>query len=102
MRLPKMDQSGDIHFPIRHAFLSEKGVLGFRWVGGILIFVVASGLAIWFSPFSVPAEFAVLMHTALGLALVIPLTPGSSVTGWRHVAPEAASGNSAAMRACGR
>lgn len=69
-----MDQPAGLHFPIRHAFLSEKGVLGFRWVGGVLIFVAASGLAIWLSPFSAPVEFAVLMHTALGLVLVIPLT----------------------------
>lgn len=69
-----MDQRGDLHFPIRHAFLGEKGALGFRWVGGILIFVIASGLVIWLSPFSVPVEFAVLMHTALGLLVVIPLT----------------------------
>lgn len=69
-----MGQPGELHFPVRHAFLSEKGALGFRWVGGVLIFVAVSGLAIWLSPFSVPAEFAVLMHTVLGLVLVIPLT----------------------------
>ncbi len=61
------------HLPIRHAFLSEKGVLSFAWVGGTLIFVAVTGLAIWLLPFSVPAEFAVLMHTALGLVLIIPL-----------------------------
>ncbi len=69
-----MDEPGELHFPIRHAFLSEKGALGFRWVGGVLVFVAVSGLAIWLAPFSVPAEFAVIMHTALGLVLVVPLT----------------------------
>lgn len=69
-----MGQPGGFHFPVRHAFLSEKGALGFRWVGGTLIFVVASGLAIWLGPFSAPVEFAIVMHTALGLILIIPLT----------------------------
>ena len=63
----------ELHFPIRHAFLTERGPLGFAWVGGTLLFVAVSGIAIWLLPFSVPAEFAVLMHTVFGLVLLLPL-----------------------------
>ncbi len=63
----------ELHFPIRHAFLTERGPLGFTWVGGALLFVAVSGIAIWLLPFSVPAEFAVLMHTVFGLVLLLPL-----------------------------
>ncbi|HEV2426480.1 MAG TPA: hypothetical protein VGZ29_16765 [Terriglobia bacterium] len=59
---------------ISHTFVSEKSVLGFAWTGGVLIFVAVSGLAVWLLPFSIPSQVAVLMHTLLGLALVVPLT----------------------------
>ena len=68
-----MGKNEGLLFPIRHAFLAEEGPLGFAWVGGALLFVAASGLAIWLLPFSVSAEFAVLMHTVLGLALLVPM-----------------------------
>jgi hypothetical protein len=64
----------DSPVPIRHAFISETSVLGFAWIGGVLIFVALSGLAVWLLPFSVPSQVTVFMHTAVGLALVIPLT----------------------------
>jgi len=58
--------------PIRHAFISERGILGFAWVGGALLFVAISGLLIWALPFSVSAQMAVLFHTVLGLLVLLP------------------------------
>ncbi len=58
--------------PIRHAFISEHCVLGFGWVGGILLFVAATGILAWLLPFSVSAQMAVLFHTAAGLAVLLP------------------------------
>ena len=58
--------------PIRQAFISERGVLGFAWVGGALLFVALTGLLVWLLPFSVGAQMAVLFHTALGLLVLVP------------------------------
>ncbi|HUY13437.1 MAG TPA: multiheme c-type cytochrome [Terriglobia bacterium] len=68
-----MDQNGDSASPVRHAFLTEHGILGFGVVGGVLLFLTITGLWIWLLPFSVSAQMAVLLHTAFGLLLVIPL-----------------------------
>ncbi len=58
--------------PIRHTFVSERSVLGFAWVGGVLLFVVLTGLVIWLPFFSVGTQMAVLFHTALGLLVLVP------------------------------
>jgi hypothetical protein len=42
-------------------------------VGGLL-FLVVSGLAITLAPFSATIEWGVLLHTGLGLVIVVPLT----------------------------
>ncbi len=60
--------------PVGHAFINEKGALGFAWVGGVLLFVALSGIAIWLLPFTVPTQVTVLLHCLLGLAVVIPFT----------------------------
>jgi len=60
--------------PIRHAFVREESLLGFGWVGGILLFVILSGLAVWALPFGVTAQMAVLLHTAVGVILVVVFT----------------------------
>ncbi len=59
--------------PIRHAFISERGILGFAWVGGGLLFTLLTGFWIWLAPFSVSSQMAVLFHTAAGLLILIPL-----------------------------
>jgi hypothetical protein len=60
--------------PIRHSFLHEKGIFKFSWLSGALIFLALSGLAIWLAPFSVATEVSVLVHAALGVVILIPLT----------------------------
>jgi len=69
-----MEQSAHGPLPIRHAFIHEKGIFRFSLLSGALIFLALTGLAIWLLPFSVPTQVSVLMHTLLGLAIVIPLT----------------------------
>ncbi len=56
--------------PIPHAFLSERSVLRFAFAGGVLLFVVLSGCAVAVLPFSVFAQLAVVLHTAMGLVIV--------------------------------
>lgn len=58
--------------PIRHAFVNERSILGFAWVGGALLFVVVTGLVVWLLSFSVGTQMAVLFHTALGLLVLVP------------------------------
>ncbi|HLI61897.1 MAG TPA: multiheme c-type cytochrome [Terriglobales bacterium] len=58
--------------PIRHAFVSEEGILGFAWTGGILLFVVLTGLLIWLAPFGAGVQIAVMLHTLLGLLVIVP------------------------------
>ena len=41
-------------------------------VAGLLAFETVTGLSIYLLPFSVPNQVAVLMHTAIGLAFVVP------------------------------
>jgi Cytochrome c554 and c-prime len=69
-----MEQSSHGPLPIRHSFIHERGFLRFNWISGTLIFLALTGLAIWLLPFSVPIQVSVLMHTVLGLLIVIPLT----------------------------
>jgi len=47
-----------------------------------LTFETASGLAIWLLPFSVPVQWTVVVHTGLGLALLVPML----VYQWQHLA----------------
>ncbi|MGC8550917.1 MAG: hypothetical protein ACP5M4_14605 [Acidobacteriaceae bacterium] len=42
-------------------------------MGGLLLFLLPSGLGIWLLPFSVTAQVAVLLHTAIGLLLLVPI-----------------------------
>ncbi len=60
--------------PIRHSFLHEKGIFKFSWLSGALIFLALSGLAIWLAPFSVATQVSVLVHAALGIIILVPLT----------------------------
>ncbi len=55
----------------------RSGVDGWRrglvvWVGAFLLFETVTGLAIWLLPFSVSAQVMVLVHTLVGLLLLIP------------------------------
>jgi len=58
--------------PIPQAFVREKSILGFAWVGGVLLFVALTGLVVWLLPFSMGSQMAVLFHTALGLLVLGP------------------------------
>jgi hypothetical protein len=58
--------------PIRHTFVNEQGILGFAWTGGSLLFVALSGLLIWLAPFGAGVQIAVLLHTILGLLVIVP------------------------------
>ena len=68
-----MEQTSHGPVPIRHSFVHEKGIFRFSIISGALIFLALSGLAIWLLPFSVPIEVSVLLHTVLGLLIVIPI-----------------------------
>ncbi len=52
------------------------GTWGVLWVsvGGTLLFVTITGLAVWLVPFSVTSQMAILFHTLAGLCLLIPFT----------------------------
>ena len=52
---------------IPHAFVDERGTLGFGVVGGALLFVVLTGYAVWVLPFSVFRQVCVLLHTGVGV-----------------------------------
>ena len=41
-------------------------------ISGLLLFETLTGLAIYLLPFSLPVQFAVLVHTVIGLAFVLP------------------------------
>ena len=42
------------------------------WVAGLLVFETLTGLSVWLLPFSIPNQFMVLVHTALGCLFVLP------------------------------
>ena len=69
-----MEHSAHGPLPIRHSFIHEEGIFRFSLLSGALIFLALTGLAIWLLPFSVTIQVSVLLHTVLGLAIVIPLT----------------------------
>ncbi len=69
-----MEDSSQGPLPIRHSFLREKGIFRFGWLSGSLIFLTITGLAIWLMPFSVTVQVSVLIHAALGILILIPLT----------------------------
>jgi len=56
----------------RHDSLRQGSISGFGWVGGVLLFVAATGFWVWVAPFSVTSQMAVLFHTALGLVVLVP------------------------------
>lgn len=64
----------DSALPQNHGYIKAHGILGFGWMAGVTVFVALTGLGIWLLPFSVGTQMAVLMHTALGLAIVVPFT----------------------------
>jgi hypothetical protein len=43
-------------------------------MAGVVLFVALTGLGVWLLPFSVGTQMSVLMHTVLGLAIVLPFT----------------------------
>ncbi|TAM84663.1 MAG: hypothetical protein EPN47_00680 [Acidobacteria bacterium] len=69
-----MEQSAYGPLPIRHTFVHERGIFRFSLLSGVLIFLALTGLAMWLLPFSVPIQVSVLIHTVLGLVVVIPIT----------------------------
>jgi hypothetical protein len=56
--------------PVRHAFINERGALGFGVVGGLLLFLAVSGLGIWLLPFSLALQIVVLSHTVIGFVAI--------------------------------
>jgi len=65
------DQSPDA---VQSQFTTKGGLSAFGWIGGVLVFVAVSGLGVWLLPFGAPAEQAVLSHTVVGLAVLVPFT----------------------------
>lgn len=57
-----------------HKYVKAHGILGFGWMAGVTLFVALTGLGVWLLPFSVGLQMSVLMHTALGLLIVLPFT----------------------------
>ena len=43
-------------------------------VSGLLLFESLTGLAIYLLPFSLPVQFSIILHTAVGLVFIIPYT----------------------------
>ncbi len=60
--------------PKHHTYVKAHGIMGFGWMAGVVLFVALTGLGVWLLPFSVGAQMTVLMHTALGLLIVVPFT----------------------------
>jgi len=56
------DNSGST---IPHSFLPE---LGFGMVGGLLLFVVLTGIVVWVLPFGMFGQVCVVLHTVVGVA----------------------------------
>jgi hypothetical protein len=55
---------------IPHAFLDERSLLRFGLVGGVLLFVVLTGCAVWVLPFGVFAQLCLVSHTVVGVVAV--------------------------------
>ncbi len=76
-----MAAPGQESSPIRHAFLSEKGFFGFGCSGGVLLFVILSGLVVASLPFSVFAQITVVLHTIVGL-IAVPIFAVWQLSHW--------------------
>jgi hypothetical protein len=74
MNIPANHANGAAAGPNHHTYVRAHGLLGFGWMAGVVLFVAATGLGIWLLPFSVSTQMAVLMHTVLGLLIVVPFT----------------------------
>ncbi|HUG41706.1 MAG TPA: multiheme c-type cytochrome [Longimicrobiales bacterium] len=57
---------------VRNALAAEWRSRLLLTVGGLLVFETLTGLSIWLLPFSVPNQVMVLLHTAVGLAFLLP------------------------------
>ena len=62
-----MDIRNDRDSAVPHRFVDERGLLGFGVVGGMLLFVVLTGCAVWVLPFSVFGQLCVVLHTVVGV-----------------------------------
>jgi len=54
------------------------------FVGGLLCFETLSGLWIWLLPFSVPSQFLVLLHSAIGVLFLAPYLVYQARHWWVH------------------
>ena len=68
-----MSNANGTSLPERQSIIFGSGLFGFGLLGGVLLFLLLSGLGIWLLPFSVTAQVAVLLHTAIGLLLLVPI-----------------------------
>jgi hypothetical protein len=62
-----MDTRNDRDSAIPHPFIDERGPLGFGLVGGLLLFVVLTGCAVWMLPYGVFGQLCVVLHTVVGV-----------------------------------
>lgn len=62
-----MDIRNDRDSAVPHRFVDERGLLGFGVVGGMLLFVVLTGCAVWVLPFSVFGQLCIVLHTVVGV-----------------------------------
>ena len=62
-----MRTRGSVSSVIPHRFIDEQSLLGFGWIGGLLLFVVLTGCAAWLLPFSIFSQACIFLHTAAGL-----------------------------------
>ena len=63
-RVPERSDARSIRWSYHLAYLTT----------GLLLFETLTGLVIWLLPFSVTTQFSVLLHTAIGIPFLIPLT----------------------------
>src|SRR5215475_5740266 len=64
-----MQRTGYTAYRIRTGWASRLA----RATGGILLFQIASGLAVTFGPFHPVVEWGLLLHTAIGVLTIAPM-----------------------------
>ena len=66
--------SSDANSSVKEARASRWAYRSAYLTAGLLLFETLTGLAIYLLPFSVTMQFSVILHTAVGIPFLIPLT----------------------------
>jgi hypothetical protein len=49
------------------SLIDERRILGFGIAGGLLVFLVVTGCAVWLLPFGIVAQACLLLHVVVGI-----------------------------------